>query len=353
MSRKTRSCCSPLFLKQGLALLVSLTMLFLCGGCGKTGTETVRIGMAIYSQDDTFIATVTQEMEQLAREYENKNDIKINLNLADGQSNQTIQLEQIDRFLDSGCDVLCVNIVDRTAVSVLIDKAAAAEVPVIFFNRQPVKEDLERWEKVYYVGPKGEESGIYQGEILLEKWKTQQSQVDRNGDGILQYVMLEGEPGHQDTLLRSEYATKPLIDNGVLLEKLASDTANWSRAQAASKMKQWYQKYGDSIEAVIANNDDMALGAIDAMQEMKVSPLPMVVGVDATAPALSALKQGTMIGTVQNAPEMPSVLLKLSLSLAAGKGIPEEIQVQDGHYIWLPYHKITNENVEDKISSLP
>lgn len=353
MSRKTKSCCSPLFLKQVLVLLVSLTSLLLCGGCGKIGTETVRIGMAIYSQDDTFIAAVTQEMEQLAREYEDENDVKINLNLADGQSNQTIQLEQIDRFLDSGCDVLCVNIVDRTAAAVLIDKAAAAEIPVIFFNRQPVKEDLERWEKVYYVGPKGEESGIYQGEILLEKWEKEQSQVDRNGDNVLQYVVLEGEPGHQDTLLRGEYATKPLIENGVSLEKLASDTANWSRAQAASKMKQWYQKYGDSIEAVIANNDDMALGAIDAMQEMKVSPLPMVVGVDGTAPALSALKQGTMIGTVQNAPDMPSVLLELSLALATGKEIPEKIQVQDSHYIWLPYHKITSENVESQASPLP
>lgn len=350
MSRKTRSFCSPLFLKRVLIFLVSLASLIACSGCGKSEPETVRIRMAIYAQDDTFIAGVAQEMEQLAREYENENDIKINLNLADGQSNQTIQLEQIDRFLDSGCDVLCVNIVDRTAAAVLIDKAAAADIPVIFFNRQPVREDLGRWEKVYYVGPKGEESGIYQGEILLEKWQQAQETVDRNGDNVLQYVMLEGEPGHQDTLLRSEYATKPLTENGVVLEKLASDTANWSRAQAASKMKQWYQKYGDSIEAVIANNDDMALGAIDALQELKVSPLPMVVGVDATAPALAALKQGTMIGTVQNAPEMPAVLLELSLALAAGKEIPEDIPVEDGHYIWLPYHKITSENVESVLS---
>ena len=152
MNRKTRSCSSPLFRKQILVLLVLLTILFVCGGCEEKGTETVRISMAIYSQDDTFIDTVTQEMEQLARDYEKENDIKINLNLADGQSNQTIQLEQIDRFLDSGCDVLCVNIVDRTAAAVLIDKAKAAGIPVIFFNREPVKEDLERWEKVYYVG---------------------------------------------------------------------------------------------------------------------------------------------------------------------------------------------------------
>ena len=174
MSRIIRNCFSPLFhKKRGIWLFLALFLFLFCGCSSYTGsdTETIRIGVAIYSQDDTFIASVTQEMEQLARQYEDENDIKINLNMTDGKGNQTIQLEQIDRLLESGCDVLCVNIVDRTAAAVLIDKAKAAEVPILFFNRQPVREDLERWEKVYYVGPKGEESGIYQGEILLAEWK--------------------------------------------------------------------------------------------------------------------------------------------------------------------------------------
>lgn len=348
MSRKIKSCFSRLFPKGAQIIAALLAILLLCGGCSgsSSGTsETVRIGVALYSQDDTFISAVTQQMEQLAREYEGQNGGKINLNLADGQRNQTIQLEQIDRFLDSGCDVLCVNIVDRTAAAVLIDKAASAGIPVIFFNRQPVQEDLQRWDKIYYVGPKGEQSGIYQGEILLQKWNQQREQVDRNGDGIMQYVMLEGEPGHQDALLRTEYATKPLIENGVALEKLASNTANWSRAQAVSKMKQWCQEFGSSIEAVIANNDDMALGAIDAMKEMGIDPLPMVVGVDATAPALEALEEGSLLGTVQNAPDMPEILLQLSLALATGQEVPETITIQDEHYVWLPYHKITKETI--------
>lgn len=347
MSRIIRNCFSPLFhKKRGIWLFLALFLFCGCSSYTGSDTETIRIGVAIYSQDDTFIASVTQEMEQLARQYEDENDIKINLNMTDGKGNQTIQLEQIDRLLESGCDVLCVNIVDRTAAAVLIDKAKAAEVPILFFNRQPVREDLERWEKVYYVGPKGEESGIYQGEILLAEWKKNQAEVDRNGDGILQYVMLEGEPGHQDALLRTEYATKPLAENGVLLEKLASSTANWSRAQAAAKVKQWCEEFGGSIEAVIANNDDMALGAIDAMEEMGIHPLPMVVGVDATAPALDALKAEKLLGTVQNAPEMSEILLRISLDLARGREISHEIEVTDGHYVWLPYHKITKQTLQ-------
>ena len=80
-------------------------------------------------------------------------------------------MEQVDRFLDWGCDVLCVNMVDRTAAAVIVDKAEEAGVPVIFFNRQPVEEDLQRWEKAYYVGPRGEQSGIFQGQIVWEQWQ--------------------------------------------------------------------------------------------------------------------------------------------------------------------------------------
>ena len=348
MNRRIKSCCSQLLHKACFCFLITVCFLFLGSGCHSSNTptvKTVRIGLAMYSQNDTFISAVVQEMEQLAREKESVSNLKINLNLADGQSNQTVQLEQIDRFLDSGCDVLCVNIVDRTAAAVLIDKAASRDVPVIFFNRQPVQEDLQRWEKVYYVGPKGEESGIYQGEIILESWRKDQSDIDKNGDGTIQYVMLEGEPGHQDAMLRSEYAIKPLLKANIPLEKLDSDTANWSRSQAAAKMKLWCEIFGEKIEVVIANNDDMALGAIDAMKEAGIDPLPAVVGVDATEPAIEALRKKELLGTVQNAPEMPGVLLELALRLSDPESSLEKMQIEEGHYIWLPYYKITRETL--------
>ena len=111
-------------------------------------------------------------------------------------------------------------------------------------------------------------------------------------------------------------------------------------------MKQWCEEFGGSVEAVIANNDDMALGAIDAMEEMGIHPLPMVVGVDATAPALDALKAEKLLGTVQNAPEMSEILLQISLDLARGRELSHEIEVTDGHHVWLPYHKITNQTLQ-------
>ena len=351
MNQSIKSCCSRSrpdrrWAAMLPALLACALLLTGCESQGAEKAETVRVGVAIYQQDDTFISNVVQEMERLAREKEGEIFLKINLSIADGQSNQTLQMEQVDRFLDWGCDVLCVNMVDRTAAAVIVDKAEEAGVPVIFFNRQPVEEDLQRWENAYYVGPRGEQSGMFQGRIVWEQWQADRERVDRNGDGVLQYVMLEGEPSHQDALLRTEYSIKTLTNAGILVEKLASDTANWNRGQAAAKMSQWHQEFGGQIEAVFANNDDMALGAIDVLLEAGMAPeeMPVIVGVDATAPALEAMEAGTLSGTVQNAKEMPQVLMDLALSLYAGEDPAQAADLTAEHYVWLPYRKVNQEN---------
>ena len=211
------------FLRR-MALLAAIG--FCClAGCAEEEPETVRIGVALYQQDDTFLSTIVQNLEQQAKERETA-DRKLNLNIADGRGSQAAQNEQIERFLKQGYDVVCVNIVDRTAAAVLIDKARASNVPLIFFNREPVEEDLMRWDKVFYVGSDAEQSGLLQGGIVRDVWKADRGLIDRNGDGLLQYVMLEGEPGHQDTLLRTENSIKALTKAWVPVEKLANDSAN-------------------------------------------------------------------------------------------------------------------------------
>lgn len=333
--------------RWAVALVLSLLMITALGGCGareRDKNTTLRVGVALYTQDDTFISTVVQDLERLARDAESEGQLNINLSTADGRNNQTTQLEQVDRFLTKGCDVLCVNVVDRTAAAVIVDKAQAEGVPLIFFNRQPVAEDIQRWDRVYYVGSSAKAGGTIQGEIVLNAWLADPKRLDRNGDGVLQYVMLEGEPGHQDSLLRTEYSIKALTNAGIEVEKLASDTANWNRGQASAKMTQWLAEVGNSIEVVFSNNDDMALGAIDAFHEAGLD-LPMVVGVDATAPALEAIKAGTLSATVLNdAKGMARAMLDLVLELAAGH---DPTNLVDDHYIWLPHQRVTQENWKD------
>ena len=345
-----KSCCSGSPLRRLGTLLLAGLLLLPAAGCGgkeSTQGDTLRVGVALYTQDDTFISTIVQNLEQMALGEETQT-LKINLSTADGRSNQTTQLEQVDGFLSRGCDVLCVNIVDRTAAAVIVDKAQEAGIPLIFFNRQPVAEDIQRWEQVYYVGVQAEEGGTIQGDLVRDAWLSDQENLDRNGDGVLQYVMLEGEPGHQDALLRTEYSIKALTDAGIEVEKLASDTANWNRGQAQAKMEQWLTEFGGQIEVIFSNNHDMALGAIDACREAGLTQLPLVVGVDATAPALEAVAAGELYGTVLNdAVGIARNMMDLILALHQGEDPGQAVALEDRHYVWLPSRPVTAENLEE------
>jgi len=333
-----------------LLLPVLLLALLLPAGCGRDARiQTVRVGVALYQQEDTFISTVAQNLELLAREEELARTIKMNLTLADGRGSQSTQNDQVDRFLAQGCDIICVNIVDRTAAAVIIDKAQAADVPVIFFNREPVMEDLARWEHAYYVGSKAEQAGRLQGGIVKNAWQADAAALDQNGDGVLQYVMLEGEPGHQDALLRTEYSIQTLTQAGIPVEKLANDTANWQRGQASLRMSQWLEEFHGQIDVVFANNDDMALGAIDACLSagMDTASLPFIVGVDATPPALAAVAEGTLKGTVQNdAAGQAEKILDLIGAFIDGTPVEDAVELEDGKYAWLPYTTVTADNLD-------
>ena len=339
-------------MKKLACLLAALLLALPLCACraGREPGATLRVGVALYQQEDTFIDTVAKELQRVALEKEQELNSKINLYITDGRESQTTQNEQVDRFLERGYDVICVNIVDRTAAAVIIDKAQAAGVPVIFFNREPVEEDLRRWEYAFYVGLPAGDAGVLQGELVLDAWQNHREKIDRSGDGVIQYVMLEGEPGHQDALLRTEYCISTLAKAGVSTEKLASDAANWQRGQAAIRMRQWLREYGESIEVVFANNDDMALGAIDACTEagLDKNTMPFIVGVDATPPALEALREGTLKGTVRNdAQGLAQSILDLAVSLSAGTKTPQGTALSDGRYVWLQYEAVTAEDLAD------
>ena len=317
-----------------------------CEGSGGTSPGTgagakPKIGVAIYKFDDTFMSYVRRNIEESAKG-------KAELNVVDSQNQQPTQNDQIDQLLVQGYGALAINPVDRTAVSVIIDKAKAKNVPVVFFNREPAAADMAKWDKVYYVGAKAEQSGTLQGEIVVDYWKANPG-ADRNKDGKLQYVMLTGEPGHQDALLRTEYSIKAITGAGIQVEKLAEDTAMWDRVKGQEKMVAFLAAHGDKIEVVLANNDDMALGAIEALKAAgyftgdKMMP---VVSVDATPPALDALEKGTLLGTVLNdAPNQGKATFDLVFALATGAEVKTATApLTDGKYVWVPYQKVTKAN---------
>ncbi len=320
-------------------------------GCAKEETPSavpqLRVGVLLYKQDDTFITSIYNNFEKLAKQKEQDKQVKITVNVTDGKGNQSVQNDEIDKFIEQGYDVLCINLVDRTAASTVIDKAKNADIPIIFFNREPVNEDLERWDKVYYVGAVASESGIMQGQIIVEEYNRDPLRVDKNGDGKIQYVMLEGEQGHQDALIRTEFSIKSITASGIKVEKLANDTANWQRAQGSTKMAQWIDTYKDSIELVMCNNDDMALGAIDAYLARETQDMPVIVGVDCTQPALESIKEGYLFGTVlSDAYGQAKAMVDLAYSLSVGENPEDSVNLINGKYVRLPYSIVTKENAD-------
>ena len=345
MRRNIKNCSSRLL----LSLFASLALLL--PACGRQARENggLRVGVTLYDQSDTFISAMSQDLEQLAQEAEGETGLKITLLISDSRHNQTTQMDQVDRFLARGCDILCVNMVDRTGAAVIVDKAEAEGVPVIFFNRQPVDEDIQRWEKSFYVGASAQESGTLEGRLVVDAWTSGQERWDRSGDGVIQYVMLEGEPGHQDSLLRTEYTLQTITDGGIEVERLARDTANWNRAQASARIAHWLEEFGTRIEVILSNNDDMALGAIDALSETgrPLEDWPLIVGIDATAPALEAVRAGQLYGTVFNDSRgQARAILDLALALYSGEDPAQAVDLEDGHYVWLPYKPVTREDLE-------
>lgn len=241
-------------------------------------------------------------------------------------------------MIDLDCDVLCVNIVDRSAASGIIDKAMEADTPIVFFNREPVAEDMNRWEKLYYVGADAKESAVLEGQILVDAYKKNPSSLDRNGDGVVSYVLLEGETNHQDSLIRTEWSIQTLKDGGVPIRRITGGIANWEKNQASALMEQWISEYGTEIELVIANNDDMALGAIDAIERAGiVTGTIKLVGIDGTPAGQDAFREGKLFGTVESSKEIYAKrIFDTAEELAMGKEVTQE------KYFWSPQQMIAN-----------
>ena len=336
------------YLAIGIILLMTVCMQTGCGATMQSKeVKSMKIGITVYNQYDTFVSQLMDNFHNYVTEMEENQGIDIIVDMYNASNSQTTQNEQVKEMIEDGCDVICVNLVDRTEPTTIIDLAEKNDVPVIFFNRELVEEDLERWERLYYVGATALESGIMEGEIAAEVFQ-KDSKVDKNGDGVFQYIVLEGEAGHQDAIVRTECSVTTIIDQGVKVEKLGYAIANWNRAQAQTKMAHILAEYGEDLELVLANNDDMALGAIDALKAAKIpqEEWPVIVGIDGTDVGLEAVRNGEMAGTVYNDKEgQAKAMLNLAYQLYMGANL-EDLNLENGKYIRLPHTKVEPDDVD-------
>ncbi|MGD1700815.1 galactose/glucose ABC transporter substrate-binding protein MglB [Dapis sp. BLCC M229] len=329
-------------------LIVSILISLLFTGCRETSSnnkeDLTKIGVTIYKYDDNFMSYVRRYIESSA-------NAKATLFMNDSQNNQAKQLEQVDTMIAKGVKALAINLVDPKSATTVIAKARKANLPVIFFNKEPESEVLNSYEKSWYVGTDSKESGIMQGKIVTDSWNKNKEQWDRNKDGKIQYVLLKGEPGHPDAEARTKYVIDEVKNAGIGVEELAIDTAMWDATKAADKMDVWISKYGNKIEFVIANNDAMALGALSSLEKagyFKDNKVVPIVGVDAIPEVLIKIREGKIIGTVLNdAKNHGKATFDLAFNTALGKDVLEgtKWKLDANKAVRVPYILITKDNL--------
>jgi methyl-galactoside transport system substrate-binding protein len=313
-------------------LLVSVMILTLFAGCGNTdsGVKTYNVGVSIYKFDDNFMTLYRQEIESYFKSLET-DTVKYNVTIVDGKGDMAEQTNQVDTFIAQGVDVMIINLVQSTSASIITTKAQAANIPVVYINREPSEADMNAWEKITYVGADARQSGTYQGEIVRDL----PAGGDADGDGVVRYAMLIGDPENTDAQFRTEFSIKALTDAGIQVEELFAQRGDWDQTKGQELAATALAQHGAKLDVIFANNDGMAMGAIVSIEAAGrvVGQDIYLVGVDAIPEAIDAINAGRMTGTVLNDHVGQShTAVDAAVDYINGKTVQK--------YLWVNYAKV-------------
>lgn len=365
-------------MKKFLALALALVMVFAlaaCSGSSDSDTEELyadqNVAVFWYTYSDTYISSVRTalngKLEALGIEYTDY----------DSNSSQTTQAEQIDTAITTGATCLIVNIVETSsedAAESIVEKAMAADIPVIFFNREVSDDVVNSYDKCVYIGTSADEAGIMQGEMIGEYLVENYDTLDLNSDGVISYVMFKGQEGNLEaenrTLYGVQYANEALVAAGYaelefydenntdlyLVDQDGTWAASASNEYMTTILSAYNEANGNMVELIIANNDSMAEGAVSALQDVgyntgeEDSTLIPVFGVDATDAAVALIADGVMIGTIkQDADGMAQGIMDVLVNVAESEddimaGITDSYNVDDTvDKVRIPYAIYTGE----------
>ena len=335
----------------------------------------LNVGVFYYTYSDAYISSVRTALDTQLK------NAGVTYQDYDANSNQTTQNEQIDTAISQGTNLLIVNLVTTGSVdasSLIIEKAKAAGIPVVFFNRAlaPDGEDadvLSSYDKLAFVGTDAPEAGHMQGQMIGNYIVDNFDAIDLNGDGKISYAMFKGQEGNVEAIYRTQYAVEDanaILEENNLPDLMYFDSSNsdcyqvdldgnWSATAAnnymVTNLAQYSEANGNMIELVICNNDGMAEGVISALNDKgynlgdgKSTVIP-VFGVDATDAAKQYIADGKMIGTIkQDADGMAECIASLTTNIANGKDLMADTDsynkdATSTNKIYIPYAEYKGE----------
>lgn len=293
-------------------------------GCGagdpSGGADTITIGVTVYDMS-SFITQGKEGMEA----YADANDIELQWNSAGGDV--STQATQVDQYVNARVDAIIIVPVQADSLETQVSAAQAEEIPVIAVNTSLTGVEVD--------------ASVQPDDVAAGEQEAAQMMEALGGEGDV--VILEGPLGSSPQLDRGEGIENVLAENADV-SVLAKDTANWKRDEAVNKMKNWISAFGDDIDGVISQNDDMALGAIQALREAGLEGIP-VVGIDGIEDGLRAVKDGEMIGTSL---QHGTVELAAGLAVAAKLVRGEEAPLEPIYTM----PAVTSENVDDAMKNV-
>ncbi|MCK6627491.1 MAG: sugar ABC transporter substrate-binding protein [Anaerolineae bacterium] len=278
---------------------------------------TIKIGLTMLF-DDLWLTTLRDAMTAYA-----ESQPGVELIAVDSKEDVAVQLGQVENFVAQGVDAIIVIPANTDAVEPMTKAAQDAGIPLVYVNRKPA--DLP--EGVAYVGSDSIDAGIFQAEWLAEK-------LGGKGNVVIMQGNLAQEAAQQRTA-----GVKQVFEKYPDIKIIKEDTGNWSRDQGLALMENWLST-GDQIDAVASNNDEMAIGALSAIEAAGKLGQILVAGVDASPDALAEMDKGRLNMTVfQNAAGQGEGGIKAAIALAKGEKIDQ--------ITWIPYEPVTPENYKD------
>jgi methyl-galactoside transport system substrate-binding protein len=308
---------------------------------------TIRVGLFSADLNDDYLIFLRKNFEDIQNQHPNE----VIFTFYDAKFNQSTQNAELDTKLNEGIDLILLDMVNVNDIGDLINKISKYEIPVIVFNREPLTMDaIKSYKKALYVGTDSKQAGTLQGKIITDAWNNHKDLIDKNKDNVLQYIMLIGERLNKTSIDRSAYSISTIQQTGIKTEELASPVLNWDRETAQNTVDALFLRLGSKVEAIISNDDSMAIGATKALQKYgyntgnKSKVIP-IVGVDGVPEAKELISKGFMLGSpVQDTSVMANAIYTIGSNLVHGinpiEGTPYKLD-ESGAAIRIPYEEYT------------
>ena len=312
--------------------LVLLGILFLgLAACSWGGAKT-QVGICLRQLDDSLTGEYAQALEETltASGYR--------VQILDADNDQSKQNAQIKTLLEEDVDILLVEPVMTSEAGALTQLGKTANVPMVFLQHEPAQEVLDSWSRLSYVGSDASQPGKLQGQLIAQL----PDGGDLNGDGIVTYLMIRGPEDHMDAQSRTEDCIQALSESGLDSECIRTGIGDWTRESGEQVCKLALAEFGKDIEVIVCNSDEMAIGALEAIEDggRTVGKDLYLVGMDGVQHARMLVRSGEMTGTAaQDLQGLADQVAAVAADLLRGKKVEKQYYVN--------YVAVTQENIEE------